>query len=77
MSGAKGTRTPALTSQNAPQLRFRYVPFRLSPARYLRFRSRVLTASRAVNQRINLLGRIVTSQRAKPSPSVVSTPVEI
>ncbi len=29
------------------ELRFRYISFRLSPARYLRFRFRVLTASRA------------------------------
>jgi hypothetical protein len=31
------------------ELRFRYVSFQSSPARYLRFRFRVLTASRVIH----------------------------
>ena len=46
---------PAALPGNMPfELRFRYVAFRFSPARYLRFRSRVLTASRRVAYRREL-----------------------
>jgi hypothetical protein len=50
-----GIEPDALPGNMPSELLFRYVSVRYSPARYLRFRSRVLTASRAVNYPINLL----------------------
>src|SRR5271166_4105820 len=44
-----GIEPAALPGFFRPELQFRYVPFRFSPARYLRFCPRVLTASRAVS----------------------------
>jgi hypothetical protein len=44
--GAKGIRTPPSAAEILLDLQFRCVSFRFSPARYLRLRSRVLTASR-------------------------------
>jgi hypothetical protein len=43
-----GIEPDALPGNMPSELQFRSVSFRFSPARYLRFRSRVLTASRAV-----------------------------
>jgi hypothetical protein len=40
------------------ELQFHYVPFRFSTSRYLRFRSRVLTASRVVAHRRELPDRL-------------------
>ena len=42
-----GIEPASLPGQMPSELLFRYVSFRFSPARYLWFRSRVLTASRA------------------------------
>ncbi len=42
-----GIETDALPGFFRPELQFRYVPFRFSPARNLRYRFRVLTASTA------------------------------
>jgi hypothetical protein len=46
-----GIETDALPASLHPELQFRYFPFPFSPARYLRFRFRVLTASRAGSSR--------------------------
>jgi hypothetical protein len=45
--GAAGIEPDALPGLLLPEMPFRYVSFPFSPVRYLRFRSRVLTASRA------------------------------
>ena len=51
---------PAYLPGNLPaELPFRSTSVRFSPVRYLRFRSRVLTASRAVTYRIDLLSHPV------------------
>jgi hypothetical protein len=42
-----GIEPDALPGLLLPEMPFRYVSFPFSPVRYLRFRSRVLTASRA------------------------------
>ena len=49
-----GIEPDALPGLLPSELPFRSVSFRFSPARYLRFRSRVLTASRAVTYRRKL-----------------------
>jgi hypothetical protein len=49
-----GIETDALPGNMRSELPVRFVSFRFGPARYLRFRSRVLTASRAVTYRCEL-----------------------
>ena len=49
-------------------LRFRSVSFRFSPACYLRFCSRVLTASRAVTHRFDLLSHFMSDCANPPGP---------
>jgi hypothetical protein len=44
-----GIEPPPLPAEMRPELPFRSVPVRFDPIHYLRFRSRVLTASRAVS----------------------------
>jgi hypothetical protein len=45
-----GIEPDALPGKMHPDLPGRYVSFQFSPVRYLRFRSRVLTASRRITQ---------------------------
>jgi hypothetical protein len=52
--------TDALPGNMGSELPFRSISFRLSPARYLRLRSQVLTASRAVTYCINLLSHLMS-----------------
>jgi hypothetical protein len=51
----RGLEPLTLPAEILYELRFRSVSFRFIPARYLRFRFRVLTASRAVTYRIHLM----------------------
>lgn len=46
-----GIETELLPGKMHPELRFRYVSFQFSTSRYLRFRFRILTASRALASR--------------------------
>jgi hypothetical protein len=61
-----GIETDALPGLLLYELLFCYVSFRFVPVRYLRFRSRVLTASRAVDRGLDFasIGMTVTGLRA-------------
>ena len=50
-----------------PELPVRSVSVRFNTSRYLRLRSRVLTASRAVTYRINLLSHLMSDFAARSS----------
>jgi hypothetical protein len=61
-----GIEPDALPGLLPSELLFRYISFQFSPARYLRLRSRVLTASRAVDRGLDFasIGMTVTGLRA-------------
>ena len=62
-----GIETDALPGNMPSELPVRSISFRFSPARYLRFRSRVLMASRAVSPIFSLSGASQYSRKASPS----------
>jgi hypothetical protein len=72
LGGAAGNRTRCSTRAFGSELRVRSVWVRFSPARYLRFRSRVLTASREVNYQSTRVSHFVSdcakgeADRARP-----------
>jgi hypothetical protein len=76
-----GIETDALPGLLPCERRFHYVSFLLSPTRYLRFRSRLLTASRAVTHSTKLLSHFmgdcgrpfVAQQTAISGPAVHQT----
>jgi hypothetical protein len=66
LGGAAGNRTRFSTWALPSELLFRYVSFRFVTVRYLRLRSRVLTASRAVDRGLDFasIGMTVAGLRA-------------